>query len=74
MNANRTQALAITSQPLYGCPQLVSLLNQERSNNKLYVSLVDSNPTAYFEDKMLPSLPSSVMNVMQAGRTTTQPC
>jgi hypothetical protein len=71
-NANRLQALAITSNHYMDVPQLVSLLNQERSNNNLYVSLVDSNPTAYFEDKMLPSLPSSVMNVMQTGRTTTQ--
>ena len=52
------------------CPRLVSLLNQERSNNKLYVSLVESAPTAYYDDKTLPSLPSSVLNVMQAGRTS----
>ncbi len=29
--------------------------------------------TGYYEDKALPSLPSSILNVMQAGRTTTQP-
>jgi len=49
-------------------PETVSLLNQERTNNKLYVSLLDSSPTAYYEDKTLPSLPSSVLNVMQSGR------
>jgi hypothetical protein len=70
--ANRMQNLAAASNRYIDVPQLVSLLNQERSNNKLYVSLVDSNPTAYFEDKTLPSLPSSVLNVMQTGRTTTQ--
>ena len=43
-------------------------MNQERSNNKLYVSLVEASPTAYVDDKTLPSLPSSVLNVMQAGR------
>ncbi|MES1261719.1 MAG: hypothetical protein ABUS49_08285, partial [Acidobacteriota bacterium] len=53
-------------------PQLVSLLNQERSNNKLYVSLIAGNPTAFYEDKTLPSLPSSILNVMQAGRTAGQ--
>jgi hypothetical protein len=53
-------------------PQLVSLINQERSNNKLYVSLIASDPTAYYEDKTLPSLPSSILNVMQAGRTAAQ--
>jgi hypothetical protein len=70
--ANRTQALATSANRYMDVPQLVSLLNQERSNNKLYVSLVAANPTAYYEDKTLPSLPSSVLNVMQAGRTTTQ--
>ena len=70
--ANRTQTLAAATNRYMDVAQLVSLLNQERSNNELYVSLVASNPTAYYEDKTLPSLPSSVLNVMQAGRTTTQ--
>ncbi len=49
-------------------PQTVSLINQERTNNKLYVSLVEGRPTVYYDDKTLPSLPASVLNVMQAGR------
>jgi hypothetical protein len=53
-------------------PQTVSLINQERSNNKLYVSLVKASPTAYFDDKTMPSLPSSVLNVMQAGRAANR--
>ena len=70
--ANRSQSMATSTNHYMDVPQLVSLLNQERSNDKLYVSLVASNPTAFYEDKTLPSLPSSVLNVMQAGRTTTQ--
>jgi len=53
-------------------PETVSLLNQERVNNLLYVSLVESRATYYSEDKTLPSLPSSVLNVMQMGRTTNR--
>jgi hypothetical protein len=53
-------------------PETVSLLNQERSNNRLYVSLVDSSPTAYFDDKTMPSLPASALNVMQAGRASNR--
>jgi hypothetical protein len=49
--------------------ETVSLLNQERANNRLYVSLVEASPTAYFDDKTMPSLPASVLNVMQAGRS-----
>ena len=36
-------------------PETISLINQERSNNKLYVSLLHASPTAYFDDKTLPS-------------------
>jgi len=42
----------------------------ERSNNRLYVSLIDSQPTVYSDEKILPSLPASVLNVMQSGRAT----
>ena len=70
--ANRIQALGYASNHYMDVPQLVSLINQERVNNKLYVSLIASNPTAYYEDKTLPSLPSSILNVMQAGRTAAQ--
>jgi hypothetical protein len=50
-------------------PQTVSLINQERSNNKLYVSLVQRRPTVYYDDKTLPSLPGSIANVLQGGRS-----
>jgi hypothetical protein len=50
-------------------PQMVSLIEQERSNTKLYVSLIEPRPTVFTEDKALPSLPGSVLNVMQTGRT-----
>jgi hypothetical protein len=70
---NRMQNLAGTSNRYLDLPETVSLINQERSNNKLYVSLLESAPTAYYDDKTLPSLPSSVLNVMQAGRSSGRP-
>jgi hypothetical protein len=54
-------------------PQIVSLLNQERSNDKLYVSVIQARPTIYYDDKTLPSLPASVLNVMQTGRAANRP-
>jgi hypothetical protein len=65
---NRLQNIAGAMNRFIDLPGTVSLLNQERTNNKLYVSLVESSPTAYYDDKTLPSLPASVLNVMQAGR------
>ena len=50
-------------------PQTVSLLNQERRTDYLYISLVESRPTLYYDDKTLPSLPDSILNVMRTNRT-----
>ena len=69
---NRMQNMAGSANRYLDLPQMVSLINQERSNNKLYVSLVESSPTAYYDDKTLPSLPSSVLNVMQAGKAASR--
>ena len=69
---NRMQNMAGSASRYIDLPQMVSLFNQERSNNKLYVSLVESTPTAYYEDKTLPSLPSSVLNVMESGKASSR--
>jgi hypothetical protein len=69
---NRMQNMAGFMNRYIDLPQTVSLLNQERSNNKLYVSLLQRSPTAYYDDKILPSLPASVLNVMQAGRASNR--
>jgi hypothetical protein len=69
---NRMQNMAGAMNRFLDIPETVSLINQERTNNRLYVSLVESAPTAYYDDKALPSLPSSVLNVMQAGRPSSR--
>ena len=57
---NRMQNMAGMMNHFLDLPETVSLLNQERTNNKLYVSLVESSPTAYYDDKTLPAcLPPS---------------
>lgn len=69
---NRMQSAAVMMNRFMDIPQTVSLINQERTNNRLYVSLVDPRPTVYSDDKTLPSLPASVLNVMQTGRTASR--
>ena len=69
---NRMQSAAGLADRFMDIPQTVSLINQERTNNQLYVSLVEPRPTVFSEDKTLPSLPASVMNVMQTGRTASR--
>ncbi len=70
---NRMQTVAGMMNRYIDLPQVVSLINQERSNDKLYVSLVEPRPTVYYDDKTLPSLPASVLNVMQTGRAASRP-
>lgn len=71
---NRQQTLVRGVNRHLDLDRTVSLLSQERSNNKLYVSLVQSTPSVYKEDKVLPRLPASVLNVINptkdAGRNT----
>jgi hypothetical protein len=69
---NRMQTVAGMADRFLDLPQMVSLINQERSNNKLYVSLIEPRPTVFYEDKTLPSLPASIVNVMQTGRTASR--
>lgn len=45
-------------------------LNKDRVNSRLYVSLLEANPQAIIEDKVMPALPLSVMNVMDGLRGT----
>ncbi|MBV8866091.1 MAG: hypothetical protein JO210_11910, partial [Acidobacteriaceae bacterium] len=44
---NRVQNLASSLNRIEDTPQTVAMLNQERSNNRLYVSLIESQPTVY---------------------------
>jgi hypothetical protein len=48
----------------------IALLNKEHSNSDVYVSLLEANPQAMVEDKVMPTLPLSVMNVMDGMRGT----
>src|SRR5437879_11944895 len=48
----------------------IALLNKEHANHRLYVSMLEANPQAMVEDKVMPTLPRSVMNVMDGMRGT----
>ena len=50
----------------------IALLNKEHSNNRVYVSLFESDPEAMVGDKVMPTLPLSVMNVMDNMRGTQE--
>jgi len=53
-----------------GLAPTIALLNRERANDRVYVSLIESDPEAMIADKVMPTLPLSVMNVMDSMRGT----
>jgi hypothetical protein len=52
-----------------GLDQLIAVLNRERRNDRLYVGLFMPSPTILWEDKELPNIPLSQINVID-GRPT----
>jgi hypothetical protein len=50
----------------------IALLNKQHVNNRIYVSLLESDPEAMVADKVMPSLPLSIMNVMDSMRGTQE--
>ena len=54
---------------LAGLEQLITVLNRERRNNRLYVTLLQPTPTLLVEDKELPNAPLSEINVLDQRRS-----
>jgi hypothetical protein len=46
----------------------IAVLNKEHSNNRVYVSVLENDPEARVGDKVMPTLPISIMNVMDGMR------
>jgi hypothetical protein len=69
---NRIQSAAASADRFMNIPETVALLNQERTNNRVYVSLLEGRATYYSDDKVLPSLPASMLNVLQSEHTASR--
>jgi len=52
-----------------GLDQLIALLNRERRNDRLYIGLFVPSPTMLWDDKELPNVPLSQINIVD-GRPT----
>jgi hypothetical protein len=65
---NRIPNLVAAQGRLGGLDQLISLLNRERRNNQLYVTVLKPTPTLLVEDKELPDAPLSQINVLDQKR------
>jgi hypothetical protein len=61
---NRMGSLVAAQGRLGSLDQLISLLNRERRNNQLYVTLLKPTPTLWMEDKEMPDAPLSEINIL----------
>lgn len=50
----------------------IAFLNKQHVSNRVYVSLLEAGPEAIVADKVMPSLPLSIMNVMEGMRGTQE--
>jgi hypothetical protein len=53
---------------LPGLEELIKLVNRERQNDRLYATLLQPTPTLLLEDKEMPNVPISEINVLDRGQ------
>jgi hypothetical protein len=58
---------------LHGLDELIRTINRERQDDRLYVTLLQNSPTLLVEDKELPNIPASQINVLDGGRVPGGP-
>jgi hypothetical protein len=61
---NRMSIVSGSQTRLDNLEQLISVLNRERRNNRLYVTLLGSSPTMVVQDKVMPNVPASQINLL----------
>jgi hypothetical protein len=67
---NRTQFVAGMVNRHLTAPEAVNLLRQERDNSQVTITLMESRPSVYEDDRTMAALPSSVLNVLTSARSS----
>jgi hypothetical protein len=70
LNRNVQSAAINSAGQLPGLEELVKLLNRQRRNDCLFVTLLQSTPTLVVEDKEMPNVPASAIGVMDPRQTS----
>jgi hypothetical protein len=66
---NRYYSFMLAQNRAPGLTQIINLLNQERANSSLFITMMQTTPTVFIEDKIMPSIPSSVASVIDTGKS-----
>jgi hypothetical protein len=67
---NRTSLMFGLGSQLSGLDELVAVLNHEHHNDRLYAALMQASPTLLVEDKELPNVPLSEINILSQRQYT----
>ncbi len=67
---NRVPNILAAQGRLGSLDQLITLLNRQRRNDRVYVTIFKPSPTLLVEDKELPDAPLSALSVMDQGRVS----
>jgi hypothetical protein len=68
---NRVEQAYPMAQPqLTGLDELIGMLNHERHNDRLYATLLQPTPTLLIEDKEMPNVPLSELNILDQRQST----
>ncbi|MBI2815326.1 MAG: hypothetical protein HYX72_00145 [Acidobacteria bacterium] len=51
---------------------IIRNLNDDRSNQEVHVTILQPLPSALYNDKLLPSIPSTIANVLDSGRAANR--
>ncbi len=65
---NRAQFVAGMVNRHLTAPEAVNLIRQERTNSQFNITLMESRPSVYEDDRTMAALPSSVLNVLTSSR------
>jgi hypothetical protein len=66
---NRMNFVSGSQSRLQSLDQLIAVMNRERRNNRLYVTLLGTAPTVVVEDKVMPNVPASQLNLLDQRGT-----
>ena len=69
LNQNVQSSTISSAGQLPGLEELVKLINHERRNDSLFVTLLQPTPTLFLEDKEMPNAPASAINVLNQRQT-----
>ncbi len=61
---NRMSIVSGSQANLQSLEQLISVLNRERRNDRLYITLLGPSPTMVVQDKVMPNVPASEINLL----------